>query len=154
MASLEKSLLQFIGENGFHQACIWTKNKWKSLVLNSSSEQSRLNTKRFPAAWLPCAGLNFLRGHHIIRRQSARRVSVPRAAANVKSGNHTFFCKHWRMMSRRGGNECASWSFYASSLLHTGFGKCFEEANQGMFVLMLSFTGKVLSLCIMYLPYH
>lgn len=91
MASLEKSLLQFIGENGFHQACIWTKNKWKSLVLNSSSEQSRLNTKRFPAAWLPCAGLNFLRGHHIIRQQSARRVSVPRAAANVKSGNHASF---------------------------------------------------------------
>lgn len=154
MAPPEKSLLQFIGENGFHQARIWTKNKGKSLVLSSSSEQSRPNTKRFPAAWLPCAGLNFPRGHHIIGQQSAKRVSVPRASATAKLGNHTCFCKHWRMMSRRGGNESVSWAFRVSPLLRAGFDKCFEEAKQGMLVLMLSFTGKVLSLSIMHLLYH
>lgn len=43
------------------------KNKLKRHILNSPSEQSRANTERFPAALLPYAGLNFLRGHQYHR---------------------------------------------------------------------------------------
>lgn len=67
MALLGKSWLQFTGEEGFHWTHTQMKNKLKPHILNSPNEQSRANRERFPVALLPCAGLNFLRGHQYHR---------------------------------------------------------------------------------------